>query len=261
MRSFRLQTNINYIVALDSILQRLWMAKPETRQLRRLRGVMLAATQRTRHYKRYGWDARHVLSTEVEDCLRRIEPVDLLDYLKHSERYRNPHAWAFGWRRLKHDFEHSPRIAILSRHFLPGFRRRVFPDPWAPALSRFEPEVIAGPVDTLRAFAEGMLRGATWIPPLRYAVIAFTGILEGPLSLEDRQLLWRAFGVPVYEQYFGFSGNMLAYECEAHAGLHVSRNAAYFEHEADGEILITFLDNPYYPVLRLSSGMMIQATI
>ena len=196
-----------------------------------------------------------MLSTGVEDCLRRIEPVDLLDYLKHSERYRNPKAWSFGWSRLRHALDNSPRVAILAPRFLPGLRSRVFANPWAPALSRYEPEAIAGPVDTLRAFAEAMLRGATWIPPLRYAVIAFTGILEGPLSLEDRQLFWRAFGVPVYEQYFGFGGDMLAYECEAHAGLHISLDAAYIEHSGDGEILISFLDNPYYPVLRLCSGM------
>jgi len=231
------------------------MAKPETRQLRRLRDVMLAATQRTRHYQKYRWEARHIPATDVEECLRRIDPVDLVDYLKHGDRYRNPKAWSFGWSRLQHDIDNSPRTAVLAANFLPGLQTRVFANPWTPALSRYEPEVLAGPVDTLRAFAESMLRGATWIPPLRYAVIAFTGILEGPLSLEDRQLFWRAFGVPVYEQFFGFGGDRLAYECEAHAGLHMSREAAYFERADDGQILVSFLENPHFPLLRLATGM------
>lgn len=216
---------------------------------------MLAATQRTRHYQRYGWDVRHSQPSEVEDCLHRMEPVDLLDYLKHSERYVDSKAWSFGRSRLRHSLENSPRTAILSPHFLPGIHSRTFSNPWHPALSRYEPEVLAGPVDTLRAFAEAMLHGTTWIPPLRYAVIAFTGLLEGPLSFEDRDLFWRAFGVPTYEQFFGFGGDMLAWECQAHAGLHASREAAYFEHSPTGEVLISFLANPHYPLLRLASGM------
>ena len=48
---------------------------------------------------------------------------------------------------------------------------------------------------------------------------------------------------------------MLASECEAHAGLHISRDAAYFEYSSSGEVLISFLRNPHYPLLRLASGI------
>ena len=216
---------------------------------------MLAASQRTRHYQKYGWDVRHAEPPDIEECLRRIEPVDLIDYLKHGERFLNPKAWSFGRAKLRHTIKHSPRTAIFSNQFRPTIHCRNFPNPWVPALSRFEPEVVAGPIDTLRAFAESIRRGTTWIPPLRYAVIPFTGILEGPVRSEDRDLFWHAFGVPVYEQFFGFGGDMLASECEAHAGLHISRDAAYFEHPATGEMLISFLSNPHYPVLRLATGM------
>jgi hypothetical protein len=41
------------------------------------------------------------------------------------------------------------------------------------------------------------------------------------LTMEQRQQLWRAFRVPVFEQIIGENGALLAAECEAHAGLHI----------------------------------------
>ena len=38
----------------------------------------------------------------------------------------------------------------------------------------------------------------------------------------DRESLWWAFRVPVFEQVIGKSGKLLAAECEAHDGLHVA---------------------------------------
>ena len=38
----------------------------------------------------------------------------------------------------------------------------------------------------------------------------------------DRECLWWAFRVPVFEQVIGKSGKLLAAECEAHDGLHVA---------------------------------------
>ena len=106
--------------------------------MRRLRTVMLAATQLTRHYERYSYDVRHSRLSEVADCLRRIEPVDLIDFLKHSDRYRNPKAWPPGRRRLRQKLAHSSRTAILSPHFYSGIQCRSFPNPWLPALSRYD---------------------------------------------------------------------------------------------------------------------------
>ncbi len=41
------------------------------------------------------------------------------------------------------------------------------------------------------------------------------------LSAADRERLWRAFRVPLFEQVIGPRGELLAAECEAHAGLHI----------------------------------------
>jgi hypothetical protein len=64
------------------------------------------------------------------------------------------------------------------------------------------------------------LRG-TPIPSLRNAVIALIRPGEPRLTEDDRERLWRAFRVPVFEQRIGRSGSLLAWECEAHDGLHI----------------------------------------
>jgi hypothetical protein len=41
------------------------------------------------------------------------------------------------------------------------------------------------------------------------------------LAPVDREALWRAFHVPVFEQIIGARGQLLAAECEAHDGVHI----------------------------------------
>jgi hypothetical protein len=50
-------------------------------------------------------------------------------------------------------------------------------------------------------------------------VIARPG--EPRLNDTDRDRLWRAFRVPIFEQIVGRAGELLAAECEAHDGLHI----------------------------------------
>jgi hypothetical protein len=57
---------------------------------------------------------------------------------------------------------------------------------------------------------------------LQHAVIAFAD-LESRLSARDRDFLWQAFGVPVFEQCLGTWNELAAAECEAHEGVHVWR--------------------------------------
>jgi hypothetical protein len=53
------------------------------------------------------------------------------------------------------------------------------------------------------------------------AVVVFTYPGSPGLSARDRDALWKAFGVPVYEQYLSPKNRLLATECDAHSGLHV----------------------------------------
>ena len=116
-----------------------------------------------------------------------------------------------------HPMDPTPRTAILT----PGFRQtklvRVFPAGWTEEAARFHPSSIAGPTEQLRRLAK---RGFQ----LGHAVVAFTYDGQAGLSDDDRDLFWDSFGVPVFEQRLGPGNELLAMECEAHAGLHVTTN-------------------------------------
>lgn len=122
--------------------------------------------------------------------------------------------------RFVHPMNPVPRTAVLA----PGFQEtkmiRVFASGWNEAAARFKPSSIAGPPEQLRQLTRLPLR-------LQHAVIVFTYDGRPRLSDEDRDLFWSAFGVPVFEQCLGPANELLAMECDAHAGLHVVGD---FEH-------------------------------
>ncbi len=113
-----------------------------------------------------------------------------------------------------HPMDPAPRTAVLARGFRPGKQVRVFPNGWNRQAARFEPASIAAPFSELLRLAELGVR-------LQHSVIALTYEGQAGLSSDDRDLLWRSFGVPVFEQRLGRHNELLAAECEAHAGLHV----------------------------------------
>jgi hypothetical protein len=80
---------------------------------------------------------------------------------------------------------------------------------------------VAGPVEALVALAAALAAGEM---SLRYpldAVLAFTGSRHGKLTDLERDLFWRVFRAPVFEQFHGPNGRLVAMECQAHAGLHL----------------------------------------
>lgn len=119
-----------------------------------------------------------------------------------------------GGARFVHPVDPTPRTAILA----PGFEEtklvRVFPAGWSEEAARFAPSSIAGPPEQLRRLAGHKLE-------LRHAVVAFTYDGRAELSEDDRDLFWEVFGVPVFEERLGANNELLAMECEAHAGLHL----------------------------------------
>lgn len=81
--------------------------------------------------------------------------------------------------------------------------------------------VIAAAVPVLRLLAEAVEARQVALPPLEAAIVAFTGICHGELTVLERDLFWRVFQVPVFEQLLAPDGRVMAMECDAHQGLHL----------------------------------------
>ncbi|MDP9170520.1 MAG: hypothetical protein M3N54_07885 [Acidobacteriota bacterium] len=82
------------------------------------------------------------------------------------------------------------------------------------------------PLSLALGLADQKLRGFMDFPEPTSALIIVTGIEDSPLEAHHRDLLWSAFGLPVFEQLRGPAGAVIARECEVHDGLHVEDRAA-----------------------------------
>jgi hypothetical protein len=83
------------------------------------------------------------------------------------------------------------------------------------------PEALAAPLTSAMDLADVKLSGVIDLPSLSFAVVVLTDASTGPLENYHRDHLWRAFHVPVFEQFQDDEGNVVARECETHCGLHV----------------------------------------
>ncbi len=79
-------------------------------------------------------------------------------------------------------------------------------------------------IETVAASPERLIDAIAldWRPVYPVVVLTAPGNL---LSEYDRDLFWRAFEVPVFEQVVDVDGWLLASECDAHDGLHIECNA------------------------------------
>jgi hypothetical protein len=108
-----------------------------------------------------------------------------------------------------------PRTAVL----VPGFRSRgpirVFREGWGERARQFAPQAIAATIEQIEVLAANTELFVT------HALVVITREQNALLTDEDRDRLWRGFGVPVFEQLVSAGNAVLASECEAHDGLHV----------------------------------------
>jgi hypothetical protein len=108
-----------------------------------------------------------------------------------------------------------PRTAILAPRFRSTRTTRVFPNGWDNDAAKFSPGAIAGTFDQLLAAADAGVR-------LTHAVVCLSWDIDNLLTDAQRDHLWEVFGVPVFEQILGPGNVLLANECGAHAGLHIT---------------------------------------
>ena len=116
--------------------------------------------------------------------------------------------------RFVHPMDPMPRTAILAPGFQQSKLARVFPSGWSEEAARFQPSSIAGTPEQLRVLARQGVR-------VQHSVVAFCYDGQAGLTAADRNMFWKAFGVPVFEQMLNSSNQLIAMECDAHDGLHL----------------------------------------
>ncbi len=93
----------------------------------------------------------------------------------------------------------------------------MFAEGWCEEAAKFAPQALAGTLPQLEAIAAS---GGS-LDSLSHAVVVLGMWEDARVSEADREMLWRRFRVPVFEQIVGRHGALLAAECEAHHGLHI----------------------------------------
>jgi len=109
----------------------------------------------------------------------------------------------------------APPTAVLVPWFRSNGVVRIFSDGWSSAAAAYAPAAIAGTWTQLEALVPQA------IPSLTHALIVVALADQPLLAPAQRQKLWDAFGVPVFQQIVTPNGTLLAAECEAHDGLHI----------------------------------------
>lgn len=189
--------------------------------------------------------------------LSRVPPVELADYYEQVHKFRNPGAKDAPRAPLHSPWKRNVVVAAVTPWFQVEGKVRLVLHLSCQTLMETKPEALAAPVAVLRRIAATIAAGTLQLPTLRYGLLAWAGISRPYLTPDDRDLFWRTFQVPVFEQFRGFQGELLAAECDCHDGMHIEEDAAAWEQRMDGrdELLVTSTGNLRYPVLRLATGL------
>jgi hypothetical protein len=186
-------------------------------------------------------------------ALTEVKPVRPAEVYARFAEFENQHAWKVvspvlgaHWSRRRNTVALAPWFRLNGIRVLKSFSPE--------ELATLQPDALAGPVATLRALASLVLTGGYRIPSLRLGTIAFAGVNCRLPDDSDREVIWKAFQLPLFTQMRGFHGELLAMECEAQDGLHINPKTAIFESTDDG-LLVTSLANFRFPVLRLITGL------
>jgi len=229
-------------------------------RLARFRRVLRAA-QRTSGYQPLlesaGLASPEVLASidSVERTLERLPEIDLSEFCGSREAFESPGGLHPSPQAFRSPLEHTPKTAILMAGFQPTSGVKVMAQNWSKGLKRFGASALAAPVGVLRSLAEAVETGEQEAPSLRHFVVSFTGGEQGELAEDDRERFWQVFQVPVFEQRLGFDGRVIAYECEAHNGLHIVPERAAIEETAHSELLLTSLTDLRHPTLRVGTRL------
>ena len=117
---------------------------------------------------------------------------------------------------------------MLDASFRKGPDIRAFALDDMPWMRAWQPEALVLPLDLALSLADQKHRGLFALPSLNTAIIVLTSFDDSPLAEHHRDLLWAAFGVPIFEQLLGSEGTVIARECEVHDGLHLQSDEPFY---------------------------------
>ncbi len=229
---------------------------PEGRLIR-FRKVLASAQHVPRYQpclRRANLDSKRAINAlrSVEDALRHFKAIDLDEVYAANGGFSSSRQFPTVPQRFFNPLKRPSKVAMLTKGFDEIAGLRIFDDKATAALENYQPEILAAPVSVLRHLAAVLPKGSLARP--KHAVVAFTG-LEDVLDAHDRDLFWRKFEVPLFEQYVGLDGRVFARECEIHEGLHVVEEHAVIERYDEQELLLTSLTDLGRPTLRLKTGL------
>jgi hypothetical protein len=101
-------------------------------------------------------------------------------------------------------------------------------------LESWAPNALIGSAADLQRLTDRVRLGTIELKTLDHSISVLTAVGDEPLSDSQREMLWDCFGVPVYELYTDES-RILAYECEAHEGWHITPGSPL--RTSEGELL------------------------
>jgi len=220
---------------------------------------VLRAAQRTQRYQPLlegvGLATAEALAgiESVEGTLERLPTIELDEFRSAPGAFESPVGVNPAPQAFRSPLEHTPKTAILMAGFQQTSGVKMIAGNWSQGLKRFGASALAAPLTVLRELATSVETGEQEINGLKHFVIPFTGGEQGELREDDRERFWRVFQVPLFEQRLGFDGRVIAYECEAHSGMHILPERAAFEETADSELLLTSLTDLRHPTLRVGT--------
>jgi hypothetical protein len=137
---------------------------------------------------------------------------------------------------------------------------KVAPNGWRRTLG-FRVRSVAGSFGALQRLAAGVRSGQVSLARTVRRATVHSRVDLGLLRDAERDALWWAFEFPVFEEVRGFDNELLAWECEAHSGLHVNAECAVTETAGNGgggELVLTSLAGLRYPMLRVLTGLIVR---
>ena len=183
---------------------------------------------------------------DVEETLLALPPMPLIKY-KSLFKQRKP-----AWRQVPHSQE--TRSALMLPY--PEARKGVdVCHPTTPERADlYSTGGIASATADLYNLSKALSAPAPFAWTVDHALVVFCGIDAGVMTDAQHEDLWEKYQIPVFQQFVGTDGRVVAAECEVHAGLHIRADAAVFEC-VDNELVMTSLTDEQSPALRMQSGL------